>query len=282
MSIGITLDALQKSNVINSDDLFFKTDKNGNAFSVTGSTLISTGLTTATTSGQGAGVIIDGISGTTLKLNSIVGSNGIGVTTDTNANQVIISSSNFSGSYINDNSIPANKLGDSSVSSPNMMGYSGSLLQTQTFQGNVSFSTNTGSFQDVTGAYVTITPKRANSKIIINITTIFGTYKDIGWVTLHKYVGGADGGLLLLPNPGNTAHPNTLGYITNDTSIPSSYVFVDTPQTTQEIKYYISLRSNNNKSTAYVGGYYSWYSSKTYDTYGVAAPTVIIAQEFHA
>lgn len=271
---GIKLTDLPIDNSVNATDAFLKV-KNGTSYQVSGSTFINqfSGLNSALNLGTGGTVLnVSETTPTTLKFNSLSASSPIQI-----SNNALTKTVNFS---IQNNSITNSLLAPNSVNTSNIvensisaldMGYAGAVLQVVNYTGAIRVGTNSTSFVP-TGAQMTITPRRADSKILVRIGTLMGSFESWPYATVFR-----DNTDLTPANCVGWGGYQT-DYSWRYTSNQLFFEVMDSPNTTSPVTY--SLRYRNGTG----GGYYtyigvSWYLA-AYATY-VQVPTTITLMEIH-
>ena len=133
----------------------------------------------------------------------------------------------------------------------------GSVIQVVTATKTDAFTTTTvvNSTSDVTGLSINITPKFATSKILVSVgVQIYSTNS-----SYHAYVGIVknDSGDL-----SGTGHPAGVLHHTSclwESSGPGqagnvSFQYLDSPNTTSQVKYSIYIKSDNTNNTVYING----------------------------
>lgn len=131
--------------------------------------------------------------------------------------------------------------GDTGVPASGMP--TGSVIQTVSTTKTDSFSTNSTSFTDVTGLYVTITPSSATSKILITASVSYSSNPDDVLIRLVRdstaIAVGTSGASYNGLNQINGNAPNRYGMNTGSTC------YLDSPATASAITYKIQMMSVN-------------------------------------
>jgi hypothetical protein len=157
--------------------------------------------------------------------------------------QIISPTGAINAASIAAGSIPAGKLGAASVARTNM--YSGAVLQVVSAFKNDTFSAASGSYVDITGLSVSITPTSSSSKILI-IVTIGCQGNDGNAANAFRLLRGST--VIAQPDVGTADSRD--GFFTfyhgNTTSIGvgASLNYLDSPATTSSTTYKVSGYSN--------------------------------------
>jgi len=127
----------------------------------------------------------------------------------------------------------------------------GKVLQVVSTAKTDTFSTTTGSFIDVTGLSVSITPSSASNKILILSDIHFGTPGNAGYIyfklvraSTDIYLGDAAGSRIRGFGGGMAADSATTMQLSN--------VFLDSPSTTSATTYKIQVYNQNVAQTGYI------------------------------
>jgi hypothetical protein len=127
----------------------------------------------------------------------------------------------------------------------------GKVLQVVSTTKTDTFSTSTGSFIDVTGLSVSITPSSASNKILIKSDIHFGTNGNSGYIyfklvraSTDIYLGDAAGSRIRGFGGGMAADAATTMQLSN--------VFLDSPATTSATTYKIQVYNQNTGQVGYV------------------------------
>ena len=128
-------------------------------------------------------------------------------------------------------------------------------FKTDTF----SYSASTGSFSDITGLTITLTPKSSASKFFISVNTNYSTASgQRGTFRVLKSVGGGGFGL-----PANSVgdssgsvqrgmFPSLAPADNNSRSVPCSMTIRDDPNTTSQIVYKLQGTAESSAGTVYI------------------------------
>ena len=135
-------------------------------------------------------------------------------------------------------------------------GGAGGVVQVQSTTKTDTFQKASGdTFQDVTGLSVSITPKFSTSKILVSVgVQIYSTNS-----SYHAYVG------IVKNDSGDfsgSGHPAGVLHHTSclwENSGPGqagnvSFQYLDSPNTTSQVKYSIYIKSDNTSNTVYING----------------------------
>ena len=145
------------------------------------------------------------------------------------------------------------KLNNLSISAVTALpsGVGGKVLQVVSTAKTDTFSTITGSFIDVTGLSVSITPSSASNKILIKTDIHFGTNGNSGYIYFKLVRASTDIYL------GDSAGSRIRGFgggasVDAATTMQLSNVFLDSPATTSATTYKIQVYNQNTGQTGYV------------------------------
>ena len=136
-----------------------------------------------------------------------------------------------------------------------------------------SFSASTGSFSDISGLSITLTPKSSTSKFFINVNTNYSTATgQRGTFRVLKSVGG--GGYGLIANSvGDSAgsvqrgmFPSMAPADNNSRSVPCSMTIRDDPNTTSQIIYKLQGTAESSAGTVYINRTAGDNSATTYQS----------------
>lgn len=134
----------------------------------------------------------------------------------------------------------------STISDARAVTYPGAVLQVVQTVKTDTFSTNSGSFTDITGMSVSITPKFSTSKILVlNTIAIGGSAADQLTLRLVR-----DSTAIFI---GNAAGNRSLGFYGIDTNaigvtavLPQTISYLDSPATTSAITYKIQGKTGSS------------------------------------
>ena len=151
----------------------------------------------------------------------------------------------------------------------------GRLIQVHTAfkTDTASFSASTGSFSDISGLSITLTPKSSTSKFFINVNTNYSTATgQRGTFRVLKSVGG--GGYGLIANSvGDAAgsvqrgmFPSMAPADNNSRSVPCSMTIRDDPNTTSQIVYKLQCTAESSAGTVYINRTAGDNSATTYQS----------------
>ena len=136
-----------------------------------------------------------------------------------------------------------------------------------------SFSASTGSFSDISGLSISLTPKSSTSKFFINVNTNYSTATgQRGTFRVLKSVGG--GGYGLIANSvGDSAgsvqrgmFPSMAPADNNSRSVPCSMTIRDDPNTTSQIVYKLQCTAESSAGTVYINRTAGDNSATTYQS----------------
>ena len=125
---------------------------------------------------------------------------------------------------------------------------SGGVIQVVTTNKTDTFSTSSGSFVDVTGLSVSITPKFSTSTILV-LAFVNGSIS--GTTMMCNLVRNSTNIAQPTGSPANGATTNITSAAT-DNSKPSTIVYLDSPATTSSTTYKLQVRTENGSTTGYV------------------------------
>ena len=149
-----------------------------------------------------------------------------------------------------------------------------------------SFSASTGSFSDISGLSITLTPKSSTSKFFINVNTNYSTATgQRGTFRVLKSVGG--GGYGLIANSvGDSAgsvqrgmFPSMAPADNKSRSVPCSMTIRDDPNTTSQIIYKLQGTAESSAGTVYINRTAGDNSATTYQS---GMSSMIIYEVAHA
>lgn len=121
----------------------------------------------------------------------------------------------------------------------------GTVLQVLSTTKTDSFSSSSGSFVDITGLSVSITPSSTSSKILVMATVAVGNAINNVQINLVR------NGTNLSQSTSGTANATvSADFVSNYKLITYPIVYLDSPATTSAITYKIQF--NPNSSTAYI------------------------------
>ena len=144
---------------------------------------------------------------------------------------------------------------------------SGSVIQVVSTNFAGTFSTNSGSWTNITGFNVSITPSNANNKILIQLMVQIGSGS--GWTGLNlirQVSGQSDVKLNIGSTAASNRQPASFGndqpsgnHTTEGTNV-ESLVYLDSPNTTSTVTYQLqgSGRWGTTDSTLYINRPGSW------------------------
>ena len=164
----------------------------------------------------------------------------------------------------------------------------GRLIQVHTAfkTDTASFSASTGSFSDISGLSITLTPKSSTSMFFINVNTNYSTATgQRGTFRVLKSVGG--GGYGLIANSvGDAAgsvqrgmFPSMAPADNNSRSVPCSMTIRDDPNTTSQIIYKLQGTAESSAGTVYINRTAGDNSATTYQS---GMSSMIIYEVAHA
>ena len=163
--------------------------------------------------------------------------------------------------------------GTSGITFPNstVQASAGSVLQVLSVTKTDTFSTSTtGSFVDVTGLSIAITPKFSTSKILVLYDTMIGP-QDTGFFRIVR-----DSTVIKQGDAAGSRIRTTIGSITpggnNDKSAPAAGSYLDSPSTTSSVTYKIQVQ--NYVGTLYVNRSFN-DSDATYSGRGASTITLM-------
>ena len=154
-------------------------------------------------------------------------------------------------------------------------GIGGKVLQVVSTAKTDTFSSSTGSFIDVTGLSVSITPSSTSNKILIFSDIHYGTNANLGYAffklvraSTDIYLGDAAGSRIRGFGGGGSTDAATLTQL--------STVFLDSPSTTSSTTYKIQIYNQNAAS-------YAVYVNRTYNdtdntSYSRAASSITVME----
>lgn len=225
--------------------------------------------------------------GTVAQFNSLSAGKGLDLTTSASVIGLSIENQKIVTDMIKDGAVTTEKVANQSITS-DKMNYSGAVLQVQHFSSNVRLGTNSAT-PVYAGAEVTITPLRTNSKIMIMLNTILGSYASWPYLTIYRYIAGVPYNVQVNVNNWSTRTNAALAtyqadyswqYVSNQVS---AHIF-DQPNTTQPVSY--RLMAWNQPGGAYwtyVGASWYWYAyvSKN-DPVAIQSPTTMTVLEIQS
>jgi len=175
-----------------------------------------------------------------------------------NVGNTVIASINASGILSNTGSViisPTGALGSGIVLNKDSLP-SGSVLQVIQTVKTDTFSTQSGSFTDVTGLSVSITPTKASSKILVSCAVAVG-YNHDGTVTRRGGISLFRGSTnLLVPTSAGSRSPSyawASEMSSNEVYNTYCFEFLDSPNSTSSLSYNIKvLNAGAGSSIVYV------------------------------
>jgi len=139
--------------------------------------------------------------------------------------------------------------------------------------GTASFSASTGSFSDISGLSITLTPKSSASKFFINVNTNYSTASgQRGTFRVLKSVGGGGYGLIansVGDSSGSVERgmfPSLAPADNNSRSVPCSMTIRDDPNTTSQIIYKLQCTAESSAGTVYINRTAGDNSASTYQS----------------
>ena len=136
-----------------------------------------------------------------------------------------------------------------------------------------SFSASTGSFSDISGLSITLTPKSSASKFFINVNTNYSTASgQRGTFRVLKSVGGSGYGLIansVGDSSGSVQRgmfPSMAPADNNSRSVPCSMTIRDDPSTTSQIIYKLQCTAESSAGTVYINRTAGDNSATTYQS----------------
>ena len=155
-------------------------------------------------------------------------------------------------------------------------GSSGGIIQIKSTHITAAFTTQSETYTDITGHSVTITPTRADSKILVNVslgsfangTGLKRAFMNIVRDSTNVIVGDADTGHEV------TAAVNTRasGYASG-TQIPLSFMVLDSPATTSSVTYKVQASIGSDSGNVYLN------YPESNDQYGANTASTIVVME---
>ena len=135
-------------------------------------------------------------------------------------------------------------------------GSSGGIIQVKSVVKTDRFNTNSSSFVDITGLSVTITPTRADSKILFQFH--LGTFNNQN-NSSRAFVRMVRDSTAICVGDAATGHECTAAVCSrasddNYTQFPVSMQFLDSPSTTSAVTYKLQASCGNDGGTIYLNG----------------------------
>jgi len=125
----------------------------------------------------------------------------------------------------------------------------GTILQVVSAEAsaNYSFNTSTGTYTDVTGLVVNITPKFNNSKIFLTAKVEISAANNQRWGVRFTRDGSVMAGSIGAPDGGRTrAHSAGHGGAGNQIDDNCPMMFLDSPATTSQVTYKVQITCEGN------------------------------------
>lgn len=202
--------------------------------------------------------------GTTAQFNSLSAGKGLNLTTSSSVIGFSIENQKIVTDMIKDENVTTEKLAQNSVT-VSKMNYSGCILQIQNFQQNVYMGSNVKApnWTD-TGISVTINPIKSNSKFMIDVNVLLGTYGQFPYLNVFREVNGVDTSLVAATSAGQTNPAWALGgyqadYSWQYTSQQTNFRVFDTPNTTSPVKYKLMISGGSGGAYwSYIGASWWW------------------------
>ena len=202
--------------------------------------------------------------GTTAQFNSLSAGKGLNLTTSSSVIGFSIENQKIVTDMIKDENVTTEKLAQNSVTA-SKMNYPGSVLQIQHFASNVRMGTNSNT-PVAAGAEVTINPIRSNSKFMVMVNTMLGTYANWPYITVYRYVGGVPYNIQVNVNNWPTRTNAAMGTYEADyswqyTAQQTNFHIFDQPNTTSPVTYRLMVWGQpGGGSWTYIGAAWYWYA----------------------
>lgn len=202
--------------------------------------------------------------GTVAQFNTLSAGKGLNVTTSSSVIGFSIENQKIVTEMIKDQAVTTDKLATNSIT-VDKMNYSGCILQIQNFQQNVYMGSNVAApnWTD-TGISVTINPIKSNSRFMIDVNVLLGTYGQFPYLNIFREVNGVNTSLVAATSAGQTNPAWALGgyqadYSWQNTSQQTNFRVFDTPNTTSPVKYKLMISgSHGGAYWSYIGASWWW------------------------
>ena len=138
-------------------------------------------------------------------------------------------------------------------------GAGGGLVQTVTTHKNDTFSTNSTSYTDLTGLNVTITPTSSSNKILVLVNISYGGNTNLyGFGRLVRTTSGSSAVAIGMGNA--SSNRTQAGFPIQNVDIgnavyhvkESSFMFLDSPNTTTSTEYQVQCFTHDNNSSLFI------------------------------
>jgi hypothetical protein len=141
----------------------------------------------------------------------------------------------------------------------------GKILQVVSTTKTDTFTTSSGSFTDVTGLSLSITPSSATSKVLV-FSTLYLT-GDLGVARAYGRLARDSTALFIGDAAGNRIQASFYGWPDDNDAVQQGITYLDSPATTSATTYKVQVRAEIGQAVAYVNRTDTDSNTTTYGRY---------------